>query len=250
MKFGVTDYGMNVWYGGLYDIGARLEDLHALGFNGIERVEAMNAADALTKAALYRRLDMDFATCRGPNPAAGIEWTAGLGKEYVWLTPGDGSPEVDFNVYCRRSHDFAKACARAGIKAAIHNHLGSRIETQEELDAFLTECPEVGLLLDIGHLHAAKGGDVVGTIEKYHDRLVAVHFKDIYYTDRENPVWHKRLRFCELGGGNAGLDYKAAGKALKKYGFDKWAFIEHDTHLNDPLKDLKVSLDIMKAILL
>jgi hypothetical protein len=27
MKFGVADYGMNVWYGGLYDIEERLLEL-------------------------------------------------------------------------------------------------------------------------------------------------------------------------------------------------------------------------------
>ena len=47
MKFGVADYGMNVWYGGCYDIEKRLLDLKALGFDGIERVEAIDAADAL-----------------------------------------------------------------------------------------------------------------------------------------------------------------------------------------------------------
>ena len=29
MKFGVADYGMNVWHGGLYDIEERLKDLKA-----------------------------------------------------------------------------------------------------------------------------------------------------------------------------------------------------------------------------
>jgi len=29
MKIGVADYGMNVWYGGLYDIEERLADLKA-----------------------------------------------------------------------------------------------------------------------------------------------------------------------------------------------------------------------------
>ena len=113
----------------------------------------------------------------------------------------------------------------------------------------MKECPDALLLLDIGHLHAA-GGDVTGTIEKYYDRLAAVHFKDIEFLDRGNPDWTKRLRFCGLGEGNAGLDYTSAGKALRKRGYAKWVFIEHDTHLSDPLKELKVSLDVMKDIMM
>lgn len=249
MKFGVADYGLNVWYGGLYDLESRLANLRELGFDGIERLEANSSGDALNKAALYRRCGMDFATCRGPDLAAGIQWTAGLGKEYVWLSPGPSDRKTDFSVYCRRANDFLAACRRAGIRAALHNHLGSRIETQEEVDEFMKECPDALLLLDIGHLHAA-GGDVTGTIEKYYDRLAAVHFKDVELLDRGNPDWTKRLRFCGLGEGNADLDYTSAGKALKKRGFAKWVFIEHDTHLSDPLKELKVSLDVMKEIMM
>ena len=71
MKFGVADYGLNVWYGGLYDLESRLQNLRELGFEGIERLEANGSGDALSKAALCRRCGMDFATCRGPDLAAG-----------------------------------------------------------------------------------------------------------------------------------------------------------------------------------
>ena len=60
--------------------------------------------------------------------------------------------------------------------------------------------------------------------------------------------WNQRLRFCELGAGNAGFDYAAAGEELRRRGYDKWVLIEHDTHLREPLVDLKVSADAMKEI--
>lgn len=71
MKFGAADYGLNVWYGGLYDLESRLQNLRELGFEGIERLEANGSGDALGKAAFCRRCGMDFATCRGPDLAAG-----------------------------------------------------------------------------------------------------------------------------------------------------------------------------------
>lgn len=43
MKIGVADYGLNVWYGGLYDIEERLMALKALGLHGTERLEAISA---------------------------------------------------------------------------------------------------------------------------------------------------------------------------------------------------------------
>ena len=142
-----------------------------------------------------------------------------------------------------------KAAERFGLKAALHNHLGSRIESQQELEDFLKAVPGASLLLDVGHL-AGAFGDNVEIIRKYYDRIVSVHFKDIFIKDASLGLdrWTERLRFCELGAGNAGFDFAAAGEELKRHGYDKWVLIEHDTHLREPLTDLKVSADALKAI--
>ena len=52
--------------------------------------------------------------------------------------------------------------------------------------------------------------------------------------------------FCEVGGGNAGFDCEAVAKALVDKKYDKWILIEHDTHLNEPEVDLKVSADRLR----
>jgi len=160
MKIGIADHGVNVWDGGLYDLEFRLTKYKQLGFECVERVEATDAVDALAKATLFRKLGLEFCTCRGPNPAAGIQWTAGLSKPYVWLTPGQADRNVDFKDFCRRANTYIEACERHGIKAALHNHLGSRIENQEELEDFIKACPDAFLILDLGHLQAS-GGDIL-----------------------------------------------------------------------------------------
>ncbi len=246
MKFGVADYGMNVWYGGLYDIEARLCSLKELGYDGIERVEALSASDAMNKATLYRRCGMDFATCRGPNVQANFEWTCGLGKEYVWLTPGGISRDLELDVFFRRSNAMIEAGKRYGLKVALHNHMMQRIENQDELDHFMAACPDAALLLDTGHLSAA-GGDVLGTIRKYHDRICAVHLKDVKLTKgRDENGRAIEWSFCELGAGNDGLDNAAVIRELRKSGYDGWVMIEQDAHLGDPLADLKISIDFMR----
>lgn len=248
MKFGVADYGMQVWYGGNYNVERRLHDLKSIGFDGIERLEAIEAADAMNQAAVFHKMGMDFATCRAPQIAATFQWTAAMGKEYVWITPGPQDRKVEFDVFCRRTNEFLKVCADHGLKGALHNHLGNRVETHDELDAFMEKCPDACLLLDVGHLHGA-GGDNVKALNDYHDRLAAIHFKDVFYKDHNAEAWYDRLRFCELGGGNADMDFAPICDALKKYGYDKWILVEHDTHLNDPLVDLKKSLDILKKLM-
>jgi len=248
IRFGVADYGMNVWYGGLYDIEERLLDLKGLGFNGTERLEAASPSDALQKAALYRKLGMDFSTCRGPSVQVSTEWTAALGKTYVWLAPGPSDRAIDFDAYCRRCTAMVKACRRWGVAAAIHNHMHMRVETQQELEDFLKACPDAGIVFDTGHLSMA-GGDPVEIVKRHHRRIAAMHLKDVFLTGGTRPDGVKEYRFCELGGGNNGFSNAGVIEMLIKVGWEGWIHIEHDTHLRDPLADLAASLRFVKTVM-
>lgn len=244
MKFGVADYGMNVWDGGLYEIEDRLAALKKLGFDGTERLEAVSESDALSKSAMYRRMGMDYSTCRGPSVQAGIQWTAALGKKYVWLTPGTNDRAIDFDVFCRRSNAFIRACRGYGLCAAIHNHMGQRVQDQRELEEFLKQCPDAGIVFDTGHLSMA-GGDPAAIVRKYHRRLCVVHLKDVFLTGGKTDGGYPAYRFCELGGGNNGFSNRDVIDALVEVGYDGWVHIEHDTHLREPLEDLAVSLQFL-----
>ena len=111
---------------------------------------------------------------------------------------------------------------------------------------------EAKLLLDIGHL-AAAGGDVCATAGRYFDRLAAIHFKDVFVKDESIGLerWWERLCFCELGGGNRPgmIDWQGAARLLKEKNYTKWVLVEHDTHLREPLEDLKISITELKAIM-
>jgi sugar phosphate isomerase/epimerase len=241
MKYGLADYGWRMWFGGGedYDLESTLLDLKEIGYEGLERCRASSPGEALTNAATFRRLGMDFATVAGPGAEASIQWTAALGKRYVWTM---GRPK-DFEQICRMANRQAEVTDRWGIRTALHNHLGSPVESQEELEAFLERCPRVGLVLDTAHL-AAAGGDPRGIVRKYPERLAAIHLKDWLVTNPEIGIkesWPKRGRFCELGAGNIGLDNIAVMKELVKVGYEGWILVEHDTHLQDPRKDLAIS---------
>lgn len=243
MRIGVADYGMNVWDGGCYDTEERLIRLKEIGYDGIERLEAVCADQAIYKAARFRRLGLNFATCRGPNPEVTLQWTAALGKAYVWVS----TVAREFSDFCRQANIQAAACRQWGIRAGLHNHLGTPVETQEQLEAFLKACPECGLILDTAHL-AAAGGDPEEIVRRYAERLTAIHLKD-WITLREEvglENWTQRGRFCELGAGNIGLDNAAVLRALRQVGYDGWIFVEQDTHLQDPLSDLAISREYIR----
>ena len=243
MKFGVADYGMNVWDGGLFDIEERLAGLKKIGYEGTERLVANSPSEALLGASAYRKMGMDFATCLGPTPQASVRWTAGLGKSYMWTAVSGRT----FDVFCRQVNHQVAICRKWGICVGLHNHLGSLVESQKQLEDFLKKCPDCGLILDTAHL-AAADGDPVEIVNKYSKRLVAVHLKDWLVLKPETGLdkWTERGRFCELGAGNIGLDNIKVMKALAKCGYDGWVFVEHDTHLQDPFKDLAISRKYLK----
>ncbi len=253
MQYFVADFGMNMYEGGLFDLENRLENVKKLGFSGLERLEAADSEEAIRNAVTFRRMGLDFCTTRGPKAEYGFAWTAAFGKDYVWLRTRESSrKKISLDDFIRHSKSYAAAAAKYNLKSVLHNHLGSAVENESELDVFMEKCPEIYLLLDIGHL-AAAGGDVIRVLERYYDRIIAIHFKDVYIKDETVGIdrYLERLRFCELGGTNRpGLvDWQGVAEILKKRNYPHKIMIEQDTHLNDPLVDLKKSLEQLKAIL-
>jgi len=243
IKIGVADYGMFVWYGGYYDYEDRVRSVQALGFDGLERIYPNSPEDALNKAAWLRKNGMSFATCNAQNIELAIKWTSALQGEYVWVEVRG----YTFEEYIRQVNELTKVTAKYGIHAVVHNHLGSMVETQEQLEEVLRRCPDVKLLFDTGHL-AVAGGDVAYIAEKYADRIAAYHLKGWQTSDTPDAAkWQERGHFCGLAQGDFFIDNEAVVKTALKNGFDGWIFIEHDTHERDPLVDLKESLTVLKS---
>ncbi|MFD0714468.1 sugar phosphate isomerase/epimerase family protein [Paenibacillus sp. GCM10027626] len=242
MKIGIADYGYNMWDGGeCFDQAERWRQLKEIGYEGVERVTALTGEHAVQLAAGMKRLGMDFGTVRAPNQELSIQWTSAFGKSYIW-TFVNGDNYADFS---RQARIQAAACARYGISTALHNHMGTPVETQEQLEQFLADCPDNKLVLDTAHL-AAMGGDAVEIASKYTDRIAALHLKDWIMTDSDHSNWTKRGRFCELGAGNIGLDNIEVLRTALRGGFDGWVFVEQDSHLQEPLLDLTISRQYLR----
>ncbi|KHE73247.1 myo-inosose-2 dehydratase [Halobacillus sp. BBL2006] len=67
-----------------------------------------------------------------------------------------------------------------GMTLVYHHHMGTSVQTTEEIDRLMEETdPEkVSLLYDTGHL-VFSGEDPLYILDKYFDRIKHVHFKDI-----------------------------------------------------------------------
>jgi inosose dehydratase len=132
----------------------------------------------------------------------------------------------DFKHLGKALTELGKRTADIWIPLGYHNHMGSLSERPEELDQIMaaTDPRYVKLELDIAHYFQG-GGDPVKAVEKYGDRLLFMHIKDV-----ERPTQHV-YRFVELGRGL--LDVPAVFEALSKASFRGWAVVELDAVPNN-----------------
>src|SRR5260370_23013883 len=126
-------------------------------------------------------------------------------------------------------------CKPLGLRVAFHHHVGSHVETPEEIDRLfsLFSADELGLCLDTGH-YVYGGGDTIEFLEKQVSRVWCVHLKDVYDKQsaeaREQRMnFHAAVRhgvFAPLGKGS--IDFEQVLSLLKRGNFDGWVVVEAD----------------------
>lgn len=141
-------------------------------------------------------------------------------------------PEHRWEEYADKLGAFARYTQSQGVQIAYHHHMGTVIQSEGEVDR-LTQLtgPEVGLLLDTGHITYA-GGDPLALAERWAERIVHVHCKDIRRPVLEDAR-NRNLSFLDavLNGaftvpGDGCVDYLPIFKLLKKTGYSGWLVVE------------------------
>lgn len=143
--------------------------------------------------------------------------------------------------------EAAEILHQEGIRPGLHNHVGSLVETQSEIDHVLDAIDPMllGASFDIGHL-AWAGIDPAPYLARYRDRLVDLHLKDLDLTiaaaSRSTPTPYYTVSdqrfFLEPGLGDIDLD---ACLAALGAGFAGWVIIEVDRASMDPADSARFS---------
>lgn len=90
--------------------------------------------------------------------------------------------EDAFDDFGRRLTDLAERLQARGMSFAYHQHMGTVVQTIDELHLLMKSTADVvGLTLDTGHLVFA-GGDPESVIRTYGHRVNHVHLKDVRRT--------------------------------------------------------------------
>lgn len=134
---------------------------------------------------------------------------------------------------------LADHLAKRGVAMAYHHHMGTVVESEDDVDRLMAATgPAVGLLLDTGHL-AYAGADPLALTKRYKTRINHVHCKDIRRTVLD------QLRAADasfldsvVGGvftvpGDGAIDYPPILAELKQVGYAGWLVVEAE---QDPAK--------------
>jgi inosose dehydratase len=173
----------------------------------------------------------------------------------------DGRPTLDDRQWATLLTNLdrlADAAAQRGVLAVLHPHVGTMVETRDEVVRVLNGSA-VRLCLDTGHLLIG-GTDPVQLVREVPDRIAHAHLKDVdanlaaevqagtlTYTDAV-----RRGMYTPLGAGD--VDIAGIVNGLRTNGFDGWFVMEQDTILDDeptdegPLRDVQASVTFMREL--
>jgi inosose dehydratase len=128
--------------------------------------------------------------------------------------------------------EVADYVASRGLRFAYHHHLGTVVESTQDLERFIEATgPSVGLTIDTGH--AALGGvDPLAFIQAHPQRVAHVHCKDIRRQVFDNlksgggSFLHGVLDGMFTVPGDGDLDFGKVMSALASIGYSGWIIVE------------------------
>ena len=137
-----------------------------------------------------------------------------------------------------------------GITLVYHHHMGTVVQTAEEIDRMMDMCdPDaVYLLFDTGHL-AYCGEDYMAVLKKYAKRIKHVHLKDIRpeIVQKVKDEHKSFLQGVRMGAftvpGDGALDFKPVFDVLDEAGYEGWMLVEaeQDPAIANPFKYAKIA---------
>ena len=151
-------------------------------------------------------------------------------------------PRLDDAGWARLCHGLDAVgthLAGEGVALAYHHHMGTVIESEEEIDRMMASTSSaVGLLLDTGHL-AFAGGDALRVADRHAARIVHVHCKDVRTAQlaeakrRDQSFLDAVLAGVFAVPGDGSIDFAPVLQRLAARGYHGWLVVEAD---QDPAK--------------
>jgi len=138
-------------------------------------------------------------------------------------------------------NELGRRAQKKGMKVGFHPHVGTGIQSLEEIDRLmeLTDPELVGLLFDTGHSTIA-GEDPVAILKKYINRVVHIHVKDVrrevfeqVKAGNHSFLWGVKNGMFTVPGDGSCVDWDSIFSILKGSDYEGWIVVEAE---QDPAK--------------
>ena len=166
--------------------------------------------------------------------------------------------DAEMKAWGAKVEAFAAWLASQGITLVYHHHMGTVVESPQDIDAFMAATgPHTHLLFDAGHCWFG-GGDPASVLAKHVGRVRHFHAKNVR-PDVARRTRAEGLSFLDavfsgaftVPGDQAGaVDFAPLLKILKGAGYDGWIVIEaeQDPHVANPLMYQTLGLATLKRL--
>jgi len=164
-------------------------------------------------------------------------------QQAIPLTRRPTLQPVDFERFTERLTRLAELMRAQGMRLAYHHHMGTVIQTEDEIHALMASCDTaVELLLDTGHLVFA-GGDPLAVATRHAQRIAHVHCKDVRRRvldaclNRDSSFLDAVLQGVFTVPGDGCVDYPAVFEPLRDAAYSGWLVVEaeQDPAVADPV---------------
>ncbi len=175
----------------------------------------------------------------------------------------DSRPELDAEGWATMFANLdklEKVAAEYGVLAVIHPHVGTMVETGDDVEKVLAGSG-IGFCLDTGHMMIG-GADPVEFARKHADRIKHVHAKDVNESVADlvrdgSKTYIEAVAsglYAPLGQGD--VDIKTIVDSLEAVGYKGWYVLEQDTIVSSapaegtgPIDDARASVTYLRSLL-
>jgi inosose dehydratase len=162
-----------------------------------------------------------------------------------------------WKTFGQRMSEVGKATSDRGLKLCFHHHMGTVVQSEDDIDALMNATTDdVYLLLDTGHAVFA-GADPVQLARQYGDRIGHVHCKDIRPSvldaclNRNSSFLDAVLDGAFTVPGDGCVDYAQLFNVLSDTSYEGWLVVEaeQDPSVAPPAKYANLGINNLNKLL-
>ena len=238
-----------------------LDETAAIGFDGIEKghkfpttpeglkaeleprglsyVSGWHSTNLLVNAVEEEKAAMqpalDFLKAMGAGVIIACETSNAIhGQDATPLAARPVLPEDRWQAFGAGLTELADFAAQQGITLAYHHHMGTVVQSEDEIDRLMVVTgPSVKLLLDTGHCWFG-GGDPEAVARRYMNRIAHLHCKNVRpgivrQVREENLSFLEGVRrgsFTVPGDAEGAVDFPAVLRIAAEHAYAGWLVIE------------------------